>query len=86
MHITSSLLGSQRKLPWRSAFELKVEEEKLTEKKWGISVPTRAKALGHEGTWPMQQVKRGLCGQGVVRGNANRIRLERWVSPDGMEA
>lgn len=40
-----------------------------------------AKALGHKGTWPMQQVKRGLSGQGVVRGYASRIKLWEMGQP-----
>ena len=48
------------------------EEEELTEKNGGQVFQSEgaacAKALRHEGTWLMQQIKRALCGQDVVRG------------------
>ena len=65
MYITFSLLGDQRKLPWTSVLKLRVRSRERTnwvKKKnrgrvFQAERATCAKALRHEGTWPMQQVE-----------------------------
>lgn len=66
MYITFSLLGNQRKLPWKSVLKLRVRSRERTncvkKKKnrgrvFQAGRAVCAKALRHEGTWPMQQVE-----------------------------